>query len=261
VRGALPADAGGPRITLADFRRATVFAGEAGLRISGRAESAAFALNLALEGERGYWIVPTGVEDPSVPGELSWSAELDFGRALSPARRRLLIQAADARGRAGPVRRVNFEVAAAGAEGELVVELVWDAQADVDLIVTDPEGSTISPRNIDSQPGAQDPEPDASASGGRMDVDSNANCLIDGRRREAVVWAREPPAGRYTVRVDLAAPCDQSRVSYRLSVKHLGRQIATAAGALYPIDARQTHAGGGVGLIVASFELPAGADR
>ena len=49
----------------------------------------------------------------------------------------------------------------------------------------------------------------AIAAAGKLDFDSNANCVIDGRRQEDVVFAEGPPPGDYTVRVDAFSLCGQ----------------------------------------------------
>jgi hypothetical protein len=273
IRGAqlvgreLPEADGGPRVTLIDFRRSAVVAGESGIVVSGRTEGTGYAVNVTLEGQRGYWIVPTGVEDPAVEGELTWSTALDFSRNLPPGEARLLVQASNERGRVGEPRGLSFDIETDAPQGALYIELSWDVDADVDLIVTDPNGISISSKNINSYepPGPGQPRDpmDAYLQGCRLDVDSNANCLIDGRRREAAVWATAAPEGRYQLRVDLASPCGKSRVSYTIRViQDAGgdqeRVISESLGVLYPTDALQTENGDGIGVWAAEFEFDEG---
>src|SRR5437773_12401918 len=78
VRAALPAAAGGPAVTLVEVRTARVVPGTANNRVGGRTAAGGFAVNVAIDRESAYWIVPTGVEDPTMPGDVTWQAALDF---------------------------------------------------------------------------------------------------------------------------------------------------------------------------------------
>ena len=82
----------------------------------------------------------------------------------------------------------------------LLVSLRWDTEADLDLHVVIPNGTVRSdddriwskPR----RPPGQMVDAGAYKSGGILDFDSNANCVIDGRRQENVSWTVAPPSGR-----------------------------------------------------------------
>jgi hypothetical protein len=265
-RGSLPEPSGAAEVTFVDWRRTRIRAGEAGVPIAGRASQGSYAVNIGLAGDAGYWIRNVGVEDPTAVGELSWSAGLDFASWISGDAVQLLLQAVDGEGRPGAVRTVSAAVESLEPNGQLVIELSWDTDADLDLYVTEPSGVTIGPKNINAydppEPGEPRDDPEAFEQGGMIDVDSNSNCVIDGLRREAATWQSSPPEGAYEVRVDLPALCgavDPS--SYQLVVRLDGEEVKRVAGPMYAADARSTAASGDVGVFVASFTLQNGERR
>lgn len=241
VRKPLPAPNGGPNVTFVDVRAPRVVPGEGGTPISGRTAAGAFAVNVATDREDAYWIVTTGVEDSAVPGELSWLALLDFSRTLEPGPFQLLVQATNSSGKGGVVSRTPYEALPLFPDGELVVSLEWDANVDADLLVVDPAGVTLGGKNINSwtppAPGQPLAPPDAFKTGAFLDQDSNANCNIDGRRRENAVWKTIVPPGQYRVLVALTRPCGLGGTAYRLTVRRQGTSIASAVGTLFASDA------------------------
>jgi hypothetical protein len=74
--------------------------------------------------------------------------------------------------------------------GEMQLTLQWDSSADLDLHVTEPDGTELY---------WQSPGP--STSGGKLDVDSNVGCDPDGSV-ENVYWSGAPPSGDFTVEVN-----------------------------------------------------------
>lgn len=86
------------------------------------------------------------------------------------------------------------------AQGKYVnVTLAWKNQADLDLIVVEPSGVTISMYNDDMR---------KSPSGGSLDIDANAcqkmsGCASRPEPVENISWNKKPPSGRYDVYVAL----------------------------------------------------------
>ena len=123
-----------------------------------------------------------------------------------------------------------------------MISLEWDTQADLDLLVTDPLGVQIGPKNLNSYepppPGEPPDPPDAWREGGILGLDSNSGCVLDGVRRENAVWVQPPPPGRYVVQVAMTQPCGQVRASFRVVARTPDGEIARAEGVLYEIDAR-----------------------
>jgi hypothetical protein len=241
VRGPLPAGGAGPTVTFVDVRAPRVTPGDGAIRVGGRTSLGAYALNLATDRDEAYWVLPSGYPDSEVQGELSWEALLDFSRALEPGPFQLLVQATDGDGQPGAVTAASFEALPLYPPGELVVTLEWAANADADLLVEDPAGVTLGGKNVNtwspSPPGSPPQPPDAWMSGATMDFDSNANCVIDGRRRESAVWSATAPAGRYRVLVALAQSCGLASSAFQVSVRRQGTVLATTSGVLYESDA------------------------
>jgi len=134
-----------------------------------------------------------------------------------------------------------------GFTGDVQVSVAWNAASDVDLHVVDPSGEEIFYGNP------------ASASGGQLDVDSNAACIIDGRQIENIRWGSSAPGGSYTVRVDYWDACGVSATNYIVTVKN-GSSTQTFSGVLTgPGD--QGFSGSGVTVTNFVHSAPATTDR
>ena len=161
--------------------------------------------------------------------------------------------------RFGAAAGVSLEVEDVNTpRGELVVTLRWDTDADLDLHVVDPRGVEIWARNPSSwelpRPGSP-PDPNGWKTGGFLDFDSNAQCVIDGRRQESGVWSAAPPPGRYIVRVDTFSLCRATSVHWSVEVFHAGDSIGVARGTSTATSTRPPHdAGSGVAAL--EFEIP-----
>lgn len=106
--------------------------------------------------------------------------------------------------------------------GEVQVNITWNSTADVDLYVVDPLGEEIyyADRN--------------SASGGILDIDSNAACGTDGPRAENIFWpfGVVPPRGEYTVRVNYWSACGEPFTDYVVTIRTQGGIPQTFTGRL-----------------------------
>jgi uncharacterized protein YfaP (DUF2135 family) len=92
------------------------------------------------------------------------------------------------------------------------VVLRWDEDADLDLVLTTPDGDPLDARHPLSS-SATDPTV------GRFVRDSNAGCDIDGRNEEVVVWDEAPDgAGAFLVGVDLFAACGTAGAHFEVTV-------------------------------------------
>src|SRR5690606_18527793 len=91
----------------------------------------------------------------------------------------------------------------------------------------------VSKLNTNSwqRPAGASVDPEAWRSGGILDFDSNAGCVIDGRQNENIVWSEPPPSGRYTVRVGTFSLCGAEAARFTVAVTLRGRRIAAASGA------------------------------
>jgi len=79
-----------------------------------------------------------------------------------------------------------------GTEGELTITLIWEGDADLDLSVVCPDGSTIDYNG-----------PFSPACGGRLDIDTNQRTAnISPDPIENITWENTPPRGAYTIKVN-----------------------------------------------------------
>ncbi|HEY5935296.1 MAG TPA: hypothetical protein VIU61_11690 [Kofleriaceae bacterium] len=112
-----------------------------------------------------------------------------------------------------PARVVNV------GTGDVQVSLSWDTSADVDLHVIDPAGDEVLwlERLV--------------ASGGELDLDSNAGCSGDDVRNENVTWpVGGAPSGTYRVLVDYWSNCGVAVTEYTVTVNVKGQPPATFTG-------------------------------
>jgi len=249
---------GGPAVVSVFNSLTAVQPGERDKPLTGSLDAAATAVAIGLRGDRGYWIIiagPPALDAPDLPtfaATLSFSPELPLGDLV------LIVRAVDAQGRFGAPASVPLASAPAPPPmGALVVSLAWDTESDLDLHVVTPDGVEVWARNINSY---KAPLPgtavDASAwqSGGILDFDSNAGCVIDGRRQENVVWQAAPPVGTYLVRVDTASLCGTPAARWTVRSILTGAEIAASQGTSVPGDARFSK-GPGSGVQALSFDV------
>lgn len=218
--GELPGgpDAAGPRVTAAETATAVVSLRQSAKLYQGRAEPTAYSVALRFVGlGTGYWVVPVGGPDPTFDNEATWSLRADFGDSIPAGLRVLRLVALDGAGRAGPWRDLRVCVVNEVEDGISAcdpsvappggaISLDWDSDVDLDLVVEAPDGSVIDARH-------------PAGAGATLDRDSNANCALDGARRETVRWADAPPPGVYRVYVNLFSACGLRGARYRVSAR------------------------------------------
>jgi hypothetical protein len=239
----------GPAIVSTYARTSWVTPGQQGTLLSGTLGAGATAVLLGLVGDGGHWILPASAPDTQTPDQPTFSASLGFLASLTGPEARICLVAVDAGGRPGPASSANFGILpAAPPAGALVVELAWDTEADLDLHVVDPLGNELWAGDIAS------PQTDLSngTTQGIFGFDSNANCVIDGRRAETVAWAA-PPAGTYLVRVDAYSLCQASAAHWKTFVLRDGEIRMQAQGVATGADARFAKGRGG-GVQALSFD-------
>jgi hypothetical protein len=217
-----------PRVNEIQSLNNTVRPGQRGKSLSGRASSTAMTVALGLEGDAGYWIVPVGATSIESPPDLDFSALADFTADLTPGPHRLLFAAADRDGRYGPRATLDITVAPSLPDGELVVALTWDRDVDLDLLVIQPDGNTLSVRGVRTPEGALVRIPN----GPRVDLDSNAACAIDGVRQENAIYS-DPQPGQYEVRVRMYAACGAPLANWHVRIARRGEILADVAGTSY----------------------------
>ena len=98
-------------------------------------------------------------------------------------------------------------------------------------------------------------EGDGGGSYGYIDYDSNANCIIDGLRREDAIWPHPPPPGQYTVRVDAPSLCGQPIANWTVQAVLDGNLVGQASGVAVDADTMGSH-GPGAGVLAFQFTVP-----
>lgn len=199
------------------------FERSAGIVYQGNASRDAAAVGIQIgELGSGYYLIPTGPTNAQDPRLLTWSFTMNLQSALPPGRHKLHTVAFDAEGNPGPRSEMTFCVRSLRPDNgnscfteisppALVVSLEWDRPADLDLILVLPDGSRINAQRPSGTTNEND------TSGGQLTLDSNANCLFDGRQREDIVFAEFPRAGTYAAYVNLFRACKEESVTYQVS--------------------------------------------
>ncbi len=255
VRGSLPPGKHGPEVESAFLGQTLFPAGHQNKTFNGSLGASATAVTIALAGDIGYWIVPAGaplVETPTLP---SFDAPLSFGAGATAGPHELTVAAVDDAGQFGPPRSVAFTLTSRELDpGQLLFSLYWDRPSDLDLHVVLPDGTEVYKNERNSwEPSPESAgDPEAFKAGGILDLDSNAQCRIDGHNNENVRFEREPPQGTYLVRVDTFSLCDETSARWSVEAHYHGTRVALASGQSTSTDTRGVH-GRGAGVV--AFEL------
>ena len=260
VRGAMPeGSAKGPDTLQVTLLNTNIWAGLSNDPVSGVLGVSATAAAIGLQGDVGYWIVLAGVPSVAAPTGPSYSANAVFSQGIVVGDYTLVVRAVDANGAFGqPLTQIlvaEDSPTNPPAKGDLVVTLGWDTESNLDLHVVDPTGVEIYWAQQSSQPAFSFDQVDG-GSYGYLDYDSNANCVVDGLRREDVLWPNEPPSGHYLVRVDTGALCGQSIANWTVTVTLDGQPLGRATGVALEAYTRGNH-GIGSGVLALQFDVPA----
>jgi hypothetical protein len=205
-----------PTVDTVTTRNNQIFPGAQGRTITGSVNGAATAVLLGFEGDSAHWLVPVGIPDFEIMGNFTFSASVSYSPDLPLGPRELRFRAIDAQGNLGPVQSIKLAVSFTEPLGNLVVQLNWDTEADLDLhlriIGTDPNAKPIdvwnrAPLALPPAPNGGTYSPTDIKAAGRLQADSNAQCIIDGARHEEVVFPMAVPPGTYEVRVDTFSLC------------------------------------------------------
>ncbi len=243
VRGPMPAGSpGSPAVASIDLVNAHIYPDMVGYPIGGALGPGATAAALGLRGDVGYWIVPAGLPNVATPMDPSFAATATFSAGIVPGSYTLVAEAVDGQGHFGLPRTQDLtaQTAPSAPAGHLVITLTWDTESDMDLHVIDSSGFEIFHGAMSDHPPPFAPQPEA-GSYGHLDWDSNANCVIDGKRQESVVWPNAPPAGSYVVRVDAASLCGQPIAHWTVQATLDGASLGEAQGVAVDASTRGAH--------------------
>jgi hypothetical protein len=244
--GAAPSSSGGPNVT-ATGNQSVINGGTLLVTVQGESPFTAIymfiggkTLGLSSEaagGIGGYYEIRLPSAQTSVP------VLLTFPQAVPLSEFELLFAVANPSGAVGPYMGLSTRITSVGT-GDVQVTLSWDTDSDVDLHVVDPAGEEVFYAQR------------RSASGGELDLDSNAGCVIDGVRNENITWpVGHAPRGLYTVRVDYWSSCGVSRTNFTVRINNAGGapQIVTGS-----FTGTGDLGGLGDGRTVATFERQTG---
>lgn len=257
-REPLPAENGGPAVKAFNVPP-RITPGTLG-NCNGTLEPSATGVAIALEGDRGYWVIPAGIPDVTTPGAPTFTADVSYSAKLTEGTRNIQVRAVDEQGRFGPAAVKPLKIAKTKKpSGPFVISLTWDTDADLDLHVVDPTGAEIWKRDISSYvepPVGSPPLPAGQKKpGGKLDFDSNASCVRDGRRAENVVYELPPPKGHYLVRVDTFSLCEQPNAYWRVEAILDGKTIGASEGLATEFDTRFSH-DRGAGVLALEVDVP-----
>ena len=252
-----------------------LYPGVQNIPIGGSVEGGTSVL-LGFANDAGHWIVPAPTidvtADPAHP-VYTFSTRMSLSPDTPTGTETLFVRGVDATGNVGPSQQSMVTVAAPLPPGAMVITLEWDTNADLDLHAVVPVDPTVTlPAGVDPKPtvevwaksplalppsGTGYPVDDPAVKGvGHLDVDSNANCIIDGRRQENIIFGNPPPSGQYTVRVDAFSMCGQASAQWTVTVTDMdGNPVRNpATWQATDADTRGTH-GLGAGRLALDFPL------
>jgi hypothetical protein len=247
-----------------------IYPGEQGFPLSGTVTGATALVGL--QGDDGYWIVPAPIVDLSTSGGFDFSASLTFSPLLPMGSQTLILRGVAADGTIGKAQLYTLTATPLAPVGALVISLNWDTESDMDLHVVIPnvDDPTMpielwNKHPVPPVPFGTTPDPATLAMEPYLDFDSNANCVIDGRRQENVIFplGSTPPPGDYTVRVDAASLCGQSGAQWQVTATQYDSNGQNPYPAYWPpaewqatdADTRGPHTAGS-GRLAFTFTIP-----
>jgi hypothetical protein len=222
-----------PNVTAVETSNLVVFPGQLEKQISGRlsADSVALGIRFADLGT-GWWVLPAGPPDVSVGAEKTYALEVELARDLPIGLHELRVAAIDDQGKSGTQGKLgvcivppipdNLNACDPSIEPPAaVLSLTWNDNVDLDLGLVAPNGKVLTSKHpstaLATDAGIQDSDL-ADPATGKLDHDSNAACVIDGLRRENVVFQAQPPNGLYQVYANLFDACGESSVTFDVTL-------------------------------------------
>jgi hypothetical protein len=159
---------------------------------------------IGLEGDTGYHTVLGA--DPD--GDGIYDISVQVAGEASQTSLVLSVALMDAMGNVGEYRSLTIAIIRSGT-GDVKVTLSFDRMHDLDLHVIEPNGEEISFTN------------DASATGGKLDLDSGSNCMPSAANAENVFWPPGgAPPGEYIVKVQNYQQCTPGPIQFTVRVAY-----------------------------------------
>lgn len=267
VEGELGVAEDGPEITAIESSSAIALLGQRDRSLGGRADAEAWSIGVRFaELGTGWWIREVGDISALFPQERDLSLSYEIGAGIPPGLHALSIAAIDGDGRRGPPVDLDLCVLedpqTAGLNPcdptlpppALVIGVTWNRDVDLDLVVEGPGGKQVrwkTPTTATPKGGVVPDDALDDPTTGRLNRDSNAACIADGRNAEAVIWEEPPPPGVWSAYVDLFDACGEADVSYAVVV-YRRRERDDGTWRLEEIDRR-------TGNLIAQFDAFGGA--
>ncbi|MGE0354525.1 MAG: YfaP family protein [Gemmatimonadales bacterium] len=225
--GSPPAQGSGPTVTISGLA-SVINGGSAQVTVDG---SGTFnTVVLYINGATGYYVLTLPSPTNTVNLLLTLSQNLPANSF------NIVYGAGTGTNGLGTYASTPVSVIGVGA-GEVQVSVSWNALSDVDLHVVEPGGEEVYYGNTPS------------ATGGDLDLDSNAACSIDGKNNENITWT-SAPSGSYTVRVDYWDSCGVASTDYVVTVQRKGQAAQTFTGSFTGVGDK---GGQGSGTTVTTF--------
>jgi hypothetical protein len=250
-------------------RNATIHPGESNKSINGDVGPNANSVALGVAGDDVYWLLPA-LQPAENPGYFRYLASFSLSPALAsspllqpnPDGTQSLVlplsyRAVDNEGHFGPVTIQPLVLDSNAITGTLAVSLQWDTPTDLDLHVLVRPSNAAGYVEVSAKHRSLDPGNSVAGTSpdGTLDFDSNANCQIDGRDLENVIWTGPPPVGHYVVRVAAASLCGLTSAAWYAYASVPGVSKGEASGVLTEAAVRSS-AGEGSGVTVFEFDYP-----
>ena len=211
VSGTAPAANGGPTISVAGV--ATAINGGS-MRVTVSSATPFSSVVLGLTYFDGYYQLD--LPAPVTSADVVVSMHEQAPRTTMA----FLYEAAPSGGPFGSPMTQNVNILRVGS-GDIQVSVSWDSPTDVDLHVVDPSSEEVFFGNLQA------------ASGGTLDLDSNAACSIDNVNNENVVWPpTRAPTGTYNIFLVYWSACTQPQTNYVVTVLVKGQPPQIFSGTL-----------------------------
>lgn len=227
-----PPRGNGPAITASASTGVTIPGGSRQIQVTSTANYSSLALSVS--GDDGYYVI-TGLNGGALTllATIGQNAPTDFN-----------IQVFGDNGSGyGAAQSIPIHLTTVGT-GDVQVNVSWDVDNDLDLHV-------VGPNNLEIYYGNKTD----SATGGTLDLDSNAACALDHKRSENITWpAGRAPRGTYTVKVDYWANCPPTALTtnYVVTINVKG-QAPRVINGTFSQTTDPDHGGVGAGRTIATF--------
>ncbi|HVZ36679.1 MAG TPA: hypothetical protein VG963_29825, partial [Polyangiaceae bacterium] len=212
VSGAAPAASAGaadagvalPRIVSLTGPSGVTNGGTANLRVTLEPAVANPLFVVSVDGDSGYHTVTGSDSNGDGVQEIQVQVRSDARQGA------IVIEVAptDGKGQIGEYRQIELTLVPSGV-GDVKVTLSFEPIHDLDLHVIEPSGTEI----YFAHP--------TSPTGGKLDLDSGANCTASVATSENIYWpAGAAPTGQYRVRVQDFEPCDRGPIPFTVRIEN-----------------------------------------